>query len=170
LRVQLDPERSCDCPEVRDPYSFRISIVVPSWSPRFRDMRFRRLVEDTLRREAPAHVFVRICWLSHEQMKQLERALEDWQSKLAALAREPAGCGDADDSSRTGRLPLRPASTARDEEYALALERLITGSGAEWSGLQNLTTVYPLAQLHDCDETMGDTPQVTLNNTSLGTL
>ena len=36
--------------------------------------------------------------------------------------------------------------------------------------LYGLTTVYPLARLHDCEEADGNTPQVTLNNTSLGTL
>lgn len=162
LPVQLDAEDDC-CPPVRDPYSFRVSIVLPSWSPRFRDVRFRRLVEDTLRREAPAHVYPRICWVNHEQMKQLETALEAWQWRLASLAREPAACGHEDAGTRTGKLPLPEAAGAAEGEYADALKALV-------DVLYRLTNVYPLAQLHDCQEARGDTPQVTLGNTSLGTL
>jgi hypothetical protein len=166
LPVQLHAADDC-CPTVRDPYSFRVSIVLPSWSPRFRDMKFRRLVEDTLRREAPAHVYPRICWVNHQQMKQLEIALDDWQPRLAAIARDAGACGAGDGYTRTGRMPLpapppAPPQTA-DHEYAASLRRLA-------EVLYSLTNVYPLAQLHDCEEADGDTPQVTLGNTNLGTL
>jgi hypothetical protein len=153
----------CACPTVRDPYSFRVSIVLPSWSPRFRDIRFRRLVEDTLRREAPAHVFPRICWINHEQMRELEVALDDWQARLALLGREPAACGEEDAGTWTGRLPLRAATTTAERNYARAVRALV-------DLLYGLTNVYPLAQLHDCEEVSGDTPQITLGHTSLGTL
>jgi len=137
LPVQFEAEDEC-CPPVRDPYSFRVSIVLPSWSARFRDMKFRHLVEDTLRREAPAHIYPRICWVNHAQMQDLEVALEDWQSRLAS-------------------------ATPPDGAYAGALQRLV-------NRLYHLTNVYPLAQLHDCEEVRGDTPQVTLGSTTLGTL
>jgi hypothetical protein len=163
LPVQLDTEADCSCPEVADPYSFRISIVLPSWSSRFRDVRFRKLVEDTLRREAPAHVYARICWVSHEQMRELEIALADWQAKLAATAADPGACGEADAATRTGRMPLPAGSAGPDAQYASCVQRLI-------DVLYGLTTVYPLARLHECTEADGNTPQVTLNNTSLGTL
>ncbi|MBI3047181.1 MAG: hypothetical protein HYY76_02615 [Acidobacteria bacterium] len=157
LPVQLEAEDEC-CPPVRDPYSFRVSVVLPSWSPRFRDMKFRHFVEDTLRREAPAHVYPRICWVNHEQMKQLEIALEDWQARLASLAREPGSCS-SDDGTYTGRLPLPPT----DLPYQEALGKLV-------ARLRLLTNVYPLAQIHDCREADSATPQITLGNTSLGTL
>jgi hypothetical protein len=163
LAVQLGGD--CDCVEVRDPYSFRMVVVLPSWPERFRDLRFRRLVEDSLRREAPAHVYPRICWINHAQMKRFETVYESWSSALADLAAKPPGCraesGAAREALRSGELPLPPA-TAGDEEYRRSLEELI-------STLQSLVTVYPLARLHDCRETRGDTPQITLNNTSLGT-
>ena len=161
--IQIQPVEDCSCPDVADPYSFRVSIVLPSWSPRFRDIRFRRMVEDTLRREAPAHVYARICWVNHEQMRELELALESWQAKLAALAAAPAACGEQDLATRTGRMPLPEVATARDQDYANSLQQLI-------EVMFGLTTVYPIARLHDCQEADGNTPQVTLNNTSLGTL
>ncbi len=160
LPVQVEVEDEC-CPPVRDPYSFRVSIVLPSWSPRFRDMKFRRFVEDTLRREAPAHIYPRICWINHEQMKNLEMALEEWQGRLASLAHDAGACVN-EDETRTGRLPL-PAPGEADDGYAASLEKLI-------GTLYQLTNVYPLAQIHDCQEVDGDTPQITLGNTNLGTL
>lgn len=164
LPVQLHDEDEGDCcPPVRDPYSFRVSIVLPAWSPRFRDMKFRRLVEDTLRRETPAHVYPRICWVNHDQMKALEVALDDWEPRLASLARDAATCAPGDDGTRTGRLPLPEPPTAADQAYASSLERLV-------DTLYRLTNVYPLARLHDCREVDGETPQVTLGNTNLGTL
>ena len=60
-------------------------------------------------------------------------------------------------------MPLPAATNDADTGYATALTTLITR-------LYGLTNVYPLAQIHDCDEVDGDTPQVTLGNTSLGTL
>jgi hypothetical protein len=165
LPVRLDNGPDCDCPTVRDPYSFRAAVVLPSWSPRFRDARFRRFVEDTLRREAPAHVYLRICWVNHEQMRDFEDALDDFQYRLASLASEPANLGQADASTRSGRLPLpgREQELPGDLPFSAAARRLS-------ARLQGLVNVYPLAELHACDENTGEIPQVTLNNTSLGTL
>ncbi len=83
LSIQLNAPGECDCPEVREPYSFRATVLLPSWPKRFRDLKFRRFVEDTLRAEAPAHVFLRICWISHFQMKSFEQCYgpgqRDWR-------------------------------------------------------------------------------------------
>lgn len=61
-----------------DPYSFWATVVLPYWSRRFRNLRFRQFFEQTLRREAPAHVRLRIAWLAPEQMKKLETAWHAW--------------------------------------------------------------------------------------------
>jgi hypothetical protein len=64
------------CPQV-DPYSFRISIVAPGWG-RFADLDFRRVVEETLRRETPAHILPRVCWVDKEPMAGFESAYRKW--------------------------------------------------------------------------------------------
>jgi hypothetical protein len=69
-----------------DPYSFRVSVALPYWPGRFRDLNFRRLVERTLREEAPAHVQVKVCWISQGQMMELDEAYQAW---LAARAANP---------------------------------------------------------------------------------
>jgi len=61
-----------------DPYSFRISIVLPYWPKRFQNANFRIFFEDTLRREAPAHIGLRICWLDPKQMLEFDRRYRTW--------------------------------------------------------------------------------------------
>ncbi len=66
------------CTGNKDPYSFRISILVPSWPKRFQSMEFRSFFEKTIRMEAPAHIHLRICWLNREDMKQFETKYKNW--------------------------------------------------------------------------------------------
>jgi len=173
LDVQLsktpppDPQ-DCGCVEVKDPYSFRMTVVLPSWPRRFRDLKFRKFVEETFRRETPAHIFPKICWISHEQMKAFEQCYNEWAGHLASLDPRLGGCRTSTTQEKafplSGQLPL--PETGADEEsqvYSRSLDRVI-------GKLQSFVTVYPLARLHDCKDVSGDTPQVTLDNTNLGTL
>lgn len=66
------------CEHEKDPYSFRISVVLPSWPEKFRNLNFRRFIEKTIRTETPAHIFPRVCWIDNEQMNGLEKAYEKW--------------------------------------------------------------------------------------------
>lgn len=61
-----------------DPFSFRATVVIPYWPDRFRDLEFRRFVERTLRMEAPAHVFLRICWVNPKQLYHFEQVYQKW--------------------------------------------------------------------------------------------
>jgi hypothetical protein len=96
LRPRSDADRlmqvclpdECDFCGDEDPYSFRVSVVLPYWPGRFRDLNFRAVVERTLREEAPAHVQVKICWISQGQMIELDEAYREW---LAARAANSAG-------------------------------------------------------------------------------
>ncbi|MBD2199394.1 MULTISPECIES: hypothetical protein [Calothrix] len=71
----------------QDPYSFWISIILPYWPERFRDMNFRTFVERTLRLEAPAHIALKIAWLNLEQMRQFEDYYRNWLQELAQNGR-----------------------------------------------------------------------------------
>lgn len=61
----------CDgenCEEaVFDPYSYRVTIVLPGYSYRFSDPDFRRYAEAVIRQELPAHVMAKICWVGDRQ-------------------------------------------------------------------------------------------------------
>ncbi|GJL65201.1 MAG: hypothetical protein NPIRA05_01720 [Nitrospirales bacterium] len=168
LPVQLNKEGECHCVEVKDPYSFRMTIVLPSWSRRFRDAKFRRFVEQSLRFEAPAHIYPKICWISHEHMKSFEVCYSQWAQKLADLDERLGGCRSerewTQDVPLTGEPPLPVTEDHADyQSYEECLEAFI-------DKMHSLVTVHPLARLHDCKDVQGDAPQVTLNNTNLGTL
>ncbi|RPI26066.1 MAG: hypothetical protein EHM61_12700 [Acidobacteria bacterium] len=165
LAVQLPDPGERNCVEVKDPYSFRMTVLLPSWPRRFQDLKFRHFVEDTLRVEAPAHIYVKICWISHAQMRDFEMDYNAWAEKLAALQNVGSPCRTARTPAEamplTGQLPL-PETGPEHLAYRGSLDQLITR-------LDSLVNVHPVARLHDCIETYGDAPQVTLNNTSLGT-
>ncbi len=76
-------EDETPCVACADPYSFRASVVLPYWSKRFVKMEFRAFIETTLRREAPAHVFLRICWVNARQMNIFENAFRNWLESKA---------------------------------------------------------------------------------------
>jgi len=71
-------EPGCIECEDSDPYSFRVSIILPAYSKRFADIDFRRFAEKTIRLETPAHVLPRICWISQEQMGEFEKGYHKW--------------------------------------------------------------------------------------------
>ena len=61
-----------------DPYSFVVTVVLPHWSARFRDLDFRDFFENMLRREALAHVALNILWVNPVQMQAFERVWRPW--------------------------------------------------------------------------------------------
>lgn len=161
LPVQLNEHASdCDCPEVDDPYSFRISVILPSWAERFRNVRFRQLVEKTIRMETPAHIYPRICWVNHCEMQELDECHENWLEQLSKVATGYRGCFPLPDTEAP-ELPV-------DEKEMLTSYR--EAQQALIDKLYNLTNVFPTARLHDCEEVDSDNPQITLNDTNLGTL
>lgn len=157
MPIQIN--KAGDCVDVYDPYSFHISIILPSWPRRFQDLRFRKFVEDTLRLEAPAHIQTRICWLSHTQMQQLEQSYNHWAEQLAEQIPNIGACHGEYTQDFSGQSPLPEKSP---DGYTESLNHLI-------KTLHSLTTVYPLAKLHDCEHIDTDAPPITLNNTILGT-
>ncbi|MCC6411371.1 MAG: hypothetical protein IT270_06910 [Saprospiraceae bacterium] len=158
MPVELPDEDDCECPQVQDPYSFRASIILPSWAGRFRSTRFRQYVEKLLRLEVPAHVYLKICWINHCEMKRFEAIHDEWMMQHAGLK-----------PRYRGKMPLKTTGSLLQPEknqmasYTVALKDLI-------EKLHHLTTVFPLARLHDCETVDADEPQITLNNTNLGTL
>jgi hypothetical protein len=136
------PDDCLFCGE-EDPYSFRVTIVLPYWPQRFRDFNYRRFFETLAHREAPAHVHAKVCWLSFTAMQQFEQALKAWRNALKAY--------------RKDQLP----NNIRKEAIRKASNDMVTV-------LNNLHSVYPEATLHDCDE--GTTNPVRLGNTNLGSL
>ena len=84
MPICVDPNCT-DCAD-DDPYSYRLSMVLPAYAGRFQDMDFRRFVEDCLRQETPAHLLPKICWVNGADMAAIESAYRDWISLQAGAA------------------------------------------------------------------------------------
>ncbi len=84
-------DKDCNnCPGLKDPYSFRMTLVLPAWLERFRNMDFRRHFEYTARLEAPAHVHIKICWVDEADMIRFEKAFKAWLQAKCKDAVTPA--------------------------------------------------------------------------------
>jgi hypothetical protein len=77
-------EPSCTAtPEGWDPYSFRVHLIFPGYPPRLVDPGFRRAVEEIIRRELPAHVAAKICFVGQEQLGDFEKKYRAWLDSQA---------------------------------------------------------------------------------------
>ena len=61
-----------------DFYPFRISVIFPAWSARFNDKEFRKLAEETVRLNCPAHIHPEFCWLDFRRMHEFEVLYRKW--------------------------------------------------------------------------------------------
>ena len=124
-----------------DPYSYRVHIVLPADAGRFKNMDFRRFAEETIRRETPAHVLPKICWLGEERMAEVEKAWRAWQALL--------------DGSQSGSRPARLAalSDALFESKSTYPEQHLHGCDAPESQQKFILDRSPLGSLRADDNT-----------------
>lgn len=66
-----------------DPYSFIATVVLPAWPERFRKKENRTVMENMIYREAPAHILIRILWLSPRDFCFFETKFKQWNRWLA---------------------------------------------------------------------------------------
>ena len=129
-----DPDRLAR----QDPYSFWVTVVLPYWPKRFRNIDFRRFVERTLRLEAPAPVALKIAWVNGHQFHQVQTAYRYWLEQFAQYTCQGTAC-----------------------DLTRALNQLL-------EILPQLRNVYPKATLHNCAQNRpGDSP-ILLNRTAIG--
>ncbi len=107
LPVCTEPD--CDVCGPLDPYSFRVSIVFPGYTPRFSNIDFRKYVEKLIRTELPAHILPRICWIGAEQMSQLEKLYKNWLDYQQEHCVQPS----------LGQFPLNELIDFLDELYTI---------------------------------------------------
>ncbi|HKR03523.1 MAG TPA: hypothetical protein VJY62_02730, partial [Bacteroidia bacterium] len=77
-----------------DPYSFIATIALPAWTPRFSNKEYVRIIENKkvfdrsavetlIYREAPAHILLRILWLTPHDMCCFEEKFKKWNLWLS---------------------------------------------------------------------------------------
>jgi hypothetical protein len=55
---------TCGC---EDPYSFRLTFVMPGWTEQYTDdLDFRRYAERTIQQETPSHLLGKTCWVGND--------------------------------------------------------------------------------------------------------
>jgi hypothetical protein len=135
-------DKDCSSCGQDDPYSFRISLVLPYWPAHFNNMYFRAYFENLARAESPAHCMMKICWINQDAMLQFELAYFIW---IYALA---------------GYYSIK---TAMNGHFLQAANDNLLNI------LYSLHSEYPVATLHDCTESKDKNP-VTLGKTVLGTI
>jgi hypothetical protein len=86
MPVCIDPNGS-SCPPT-DPYSFRISVVLPGYTLRLRDPGYRKFVERLIRLETPAHILPRICFIPHHAMVCFRARYHAWRKELQDFTSE----------------------------------------------------------------------------------
>ncbi|HTE28503.1 hypothetical protein [Flavitalea sp.] len=80
----LDDEDPCDTRKPvcfqpgHDPYSFIATVALPAWPERFRKKESRAIIENMLHREAPAHVALRVLWLTPHDLCCFEQQYKRW--------------------------------------------------------------------------------------------
>jgi hypothetical protein len=72
--------------EILDPYSFQLTFVFADSNKRFKDSKFRKFIETTVREETPAHLTVYIKWMDDNALKRFENAFQVFLNELKELS------------------------------------------------------------------------------------
>jgi hypothetical protein len=65
LFLPLCIDGDCHSCYADDPYSFRLTYVMPGWKERYMDLDFRRFAERTTYLETPSHLLPKLCWVDN---------------------------------------------------------------------------------------------------------
>lgn len=139
--IELDDCNDCFC---KDPYSFRVSIVLPGYTQRFANIEFRDFLENLIREELPSHIAPKICWVGYR--KDL---VEDDENDLIQF-------------EKTYKEFLLKRTKLDQQHHPVSLKAFI-------ESLMKLNTIYPVGRLHDCDSNEID-GKIILGRTNIGSL
>jgi uncharacterized protein len=146
MHICMDSECT-KCPP-HDPYSLRLTIVLPGWLKRFSNMYYREFAENLIRTEVPAHILARICWIGYD-------------SELATGEDEPG----------------RPQMAQLQEVYKNWITYKMKNPGEQKNNkylkdladtLHNLETIYPQGRLHDCQDDDEQQASIILGRSTIG--
>lgn len=131
-----------------DPYSFKVSIILPGYTYRFSNPDFRNYMENIIREELPAHVIPRICWVGERRGQVADEENDLWCFENAYK------------NYLLAKTELDQEQPNDNNEH----EKLI-------EAMTKLNTIYPEGRLLDCsDESDEIEGRVILGQTNLGTL
>jgi len=137
-------EDNCESCAGIDPYSFRVSIVLPGWTERYSNIDFRKFMEDLIQKELPSHIMAKICWIGWHQSYEMDPGEEN---EMVVL----------EEAYKAWLL----SNTNNGQKQNLAklkeLNRIMS----------TLHTIYPQGRLHNCDREE-EQQNIILGRTNLG--
>lgn len=138
----------CTSCEPVDPYSFRITVVLPGWTYRFSNPDFRNFLEELIRKEIPAHILARICWIGNRKNEE-----KDDENEMILFQ-----------SAYHEFLKLKTKLRPNKENYIDKLKDFI-------EILSELNSIYPSGKLIDCDDEEDSLEgRIILGRTNIGNL
>jgi uncharacterized protein YegP (UPF0339 family) len=150
MKICMDPE--CVQCQPADPYSLRLTFVFPGWTERFSNIYFREYAEKVIRREVPAHILCRICWIGNTaETEEGEETTEEGQmAQLQTLYKQ---------------WLIEKMNSPEDQKENEHLKPLV-------DLLHDLETVYPEGRLYDCEEAGEEEPKpsIILGKSTIGEL
>ena len=75
-----------------DPFTCQVTAICPGWLRITRNSHFRQIVESVIREEIPAHISVKICWLSQGAMLNAEERYSGYLAALNGKSRLSVDC------------------------------------------------------------------------------
>jgi len=64
-----------------DPYSLKLSAVIPAWPVRFQNQKLRTVFENIMKLNSPAHLDIQCHWIGIDEMKEFETVYQAWLSE-----------------------------------------------------------------------------------------
>jgi hypothetical protein len=153
-------DRCTSCEPV-DPYSFRVTVVLPGWTYRFSNPDFRNFLEELIRKELPAHVLARVCWIGYRknsdegepsEMQEFEKTYKQFLLEKTKLD-----------------LALKPGNFKKQkpDSYNKLNKRIVE----LYKILTELNSIYPSGNLIDCDDEDDELEgRIILGRTNIGNL
>jgi len=166
----------CDtCCQI-DPYSFRVSLILPGYTKRFSDVDFRIFMENLIANEIPAHVLPRICWIGYRDGEHVSMK-DEFDINGNVIGQIPDN--ELIDFENTFKVLLESLRLSRDsdtvivagvDEETIALDATGQTNLIEFIKVfSRLHTIHHVGRLHNC-ESEDIENSIILGRTNLGTL
>jgi len=150
--IKICMDSDCEQCNPVDPYSFRLTVILPGWTRRFSNLYFREYAESVIRREAPAHVLCRICWIGNA----IEDEEGEWSTEDGPMQQL---------QELYWKWITEKMERPHDQKENEFLKPLV-------DMLHDLETIYPEGKLFDCDTADSDDPDspIVLGKSTIGEL
>ncbi|MGJ8744939.1 hypothetical protein [Polaribacter sp.] len=130
-----------------DPYSYKVSIILPGYTYRFINADFRNYIENIIKEELPAHILPKICWVGNRR-----KAVKDEENDLWCFE-------EAYKTYLLAKTNLGQKQPKKHNEHKNLID-----------AMSKLNTIYPFGQLIDCADESDDLEgRIILGQTNLGT-